>query len=77
MVKHINVAKKGIKKFARGIAMRSIIAAVLAGKVVERKSVIRTANRRIVNVKGNAVIIAVPKQAKPTSAARIRRSKDF
>ena len=81
MVKHINVVKKEIKKLAREIAARNIIAVVLAGKVVARKSVIanatRTASQRRANVKENVVTIAVPRRVKQTSAARIRKSKEI
>ena len=81
MVKHINVVKKEIKKLAREVAARNIIAAVLAGKVVARKSVIanatRTASQKKANVKENVVTIAVPRQVKQTSAARIRKSKEI
>jgi len=50
-------------------------------KVAERKSVMvnatRTASLRRVNVKENVVTIAVPRQVKQTSVARIRKSKVF
>ena len=81
MVKHINVVKKEIKKLAREVAARNIIAAGPVVKVVARKSVIanatRTASLRRVNVKENVVTIAVPRQVKQTSAARIRKSKEI
>ena len=81
MVKHINVVKKEIKKLAREVAARNIIAAVLAGKVVAKKSVMvnatKTASLRRVNVKENVVTIAVPRQVEQTSAARIRKSKEI
>lgn len=62
----INVAKKEIKKLAREIVARNMIAAGLADKVAVRKSV-------MVNV----VTIAVPRRVKQTSAARIRKSKEI
>ena len=65
MIKRINVAKKEIKKLAREIVARNMIAAGLADKVAVRKSV-------MVNV----VTIAVPRQVKQTSVARIRKSKE-
>ena len=81
MVKHINVVKKEIKKLAREIAARNIIAAGPAGKVAERKSVMvdvtRLALQRRANVKENVVTIAVPRRVKQTSAARIRKSKEI
>ena len=81
MVKHINVAKKGIKKLAREVAARNIIAVAPADKAVERKSVtanvIRNASQRRANVKGNVVIIAAPRRVKQTSVVRIKRSKKF
>ena len=81
MVKHINVVKKEIKKLAREVAARNIIAAGLVDKVVARKSVMVNATKialqRRANVKENVVIIAVPRQAKQTSAARIRKSKEI
>ena len=49
-------------------------------KVVVKKSVMenatRTASLRRVNVKENVVTIAVPRQVKQTSVARIRKSKE-
>ena len=66
MIKRINVAKKEIKKLAREIVARNMIAAGLADKVAVRKSV-------MVNV----VTIAVPRRVKQTSAARIRKSKEI
>ena len=81
LMKRINVAKKEIKKLAREVAARNIIAAVLAGKVVAKKSVMvnatKTASLRRVNVKENVVTIAVPRQVEQTSAARIRKSKEI
>ena len=81
MVKRINVAKKGIKKLAREVAARNIIAVAPVDKAVARKSVtanvIRNASQRRANVKGNVVIIAVPRRVKQTSAARIRKSKEI
>ena len=66
MIKRINVAKKEIKKLAREIVARNMIAAGLADKVAVRKSV-------MVNV----VTIAAPRRVKQTSAARIRKSKEI
>ena len=72
---------KEIKKLAREIAARNIIAAGPAGKVAERKSVMvnvtRLALQRRANVKENVVTIAVPRRVKQTSAARIRKSKEI
>ena len=66
MIKRINVAKKEIKKLAREIVARNMIAAGLADKVAVRKSVIVI-----------VVTIAVPRRVKQTSAARIRKSKEI
>ena len=73
--------KKEIKKLAREIAARNIIAAGPAGKVAERKSVMVNVTRLVLqrraNVKENVVTIAVPRRVKQTSAARIRKSKEI
>ena len=78
--KHIIVVKREIKKLAREVAARNIIAAGPVVKVVVKKSVMvnatRTASLRRVNVKENVVTIAVPRQVKQTSVARIRKSKE-